>query len=122
MRWISSLVPPSVTPNFIPTQLAIDRPQRSCDGRTQKSLSAAPRRHTVDGSLDLHRHIGCAHGPVAPAGDPCPGAVEAAERVLERRPLGAEEGDGEIVQLRLVGRPERLDRRHRVELADQFRA
>ena len=57
-----------------------------------------------------------------PIASGAPAAQQRAERVLPRRPLRAEERDGQVVHLRLVGGPQRLGvggrRRARANAAD----
>ena len=53
-----------------------------------------------------------------PAASASPGAQQVAEGVLPRRPSLAEERDRQLVHLRLVGGPQRLDVRDRAELRE----
>ena len=53
-----------------------------------------------------------------PAASSCPGPEQVPEGVLPRRPSLAEERDGQLVHLRLVGGPERLNVGDRLELRE----
>src|SRR6478735_1058492 len=68
-----------------------------------------PVRHPVDGDVDRLERVRGADRPVAAGDEAGAGAVEVAEGVLARRPLPAEERDGEVDHLVVVAGPELLD-------------
>jgi hypothetical protein len=89
--------------------------------RGDSGSASAPRARGEDAvDRDVHAldRVGAAHRPVAAAGQVRAGRGQVGERVLQVRPPLAEERDGQVVHLRLVRRPQRLDRRGRTELGE----
>ncbi len=66
-------------------------------------------RRAVDGGVDRSQRVGRGDRPVAPRHQPRTCPVQAAERVLPRDPLLAEERHGEVDHLIVPAGPERLD-------------
>ena len=100
---------------------AVPRSSR-CSGRkagwTTPSSRIASGRVRFTATWRAASGVGAGDRPVRPGSEHRARAVQVAERVLPRRPRLAEERQGQLDQLRVEGRPQRLHVRDHAELAE----
>ncbi len=77
--------------------------------RLGRGAAGIDRHRPIHRDVRAPERIGAGDGPVAASRKRSPGREQGPERVLPAAPALAEEGDGEVVHLRLVRGPQRLD-------------